>query len=155
MSQTSARQPASRLRDTDRPVRVHLPLFDRLKFLILISLTFLVLVWADLADDPLLSFSDAVTLASKHRIWLLVLLGTEVLRQIHFGMAELLAPYHGFWQRYFAFVERSLLRIGDWNRYRLSRVFKGLLLLILLAFVLGAVYKETPIKALFLAPKAL
>jgi len=147
--------PTSRPRDTDRPVRIHLPIFDRAKFLLLISATFLVLVWADLADNPLLSFSDAFTLATKHRIWLLVLLAIEVIRQIHFGLAELLAPYHGIWQRYFSFVERTLLRIGDWNRYRLARVFKGLLLLILLAFILGAVYKETPIKALFLAPKAL
>jgi ATP-dependent Zn protease len=85
----------------------------------------------------------------------LILLALEAVRQLHFLLAELLAPYHGFWQRYFSFIEKTLLRIGDWNRYRLARVVKGLLLLILLAFVLGAIYKETPIKALFLAPKAL
>ena len=147
--------PVSRPRDSDRSTRVHLGIYDRVKFLLLISLTFLVLVWADLADNPLLSFSDALTLAIKHRIWLLVLLGGELIRQVHFGLAELLSPYHGGWQRYFQSVERVLARIGDWNRYRLSRIFKGILLLILLAFVLGAIYKETPIKALFLAPKAL
>jgi ATP-dependent Zn protease len=134
---------------------VHLAIFDRSKFLALIALTFLILVWADLADNPLLSFSDALALASRHRRWLLILLALEAVRQLHFLLAELLAPYHGFWQRYFGFIEKTLLRIGDWNRYRLARVVKGLLLLILLAFVLGAIYKETPIKALFLAPKAL
>lgn len=155
MSIDTAPRPASRPRDSDRVVRVHLAIFDRSKFLALIALTFLILVWADLADNPLLSFSDALALASRHRRWLLILLALEAVRQLHFLLAELLAPYHGFWQRYFGFIEKTLLRIGDWNRYRLARVVKGLLLLILLAFVLGAIYKETPIKALFLAPKAL
>ncbi len=155
MSEVDPRTLQSRPRDTDRRVRVHLPIFDRTKFLLLISLTFLILIWADLADNPLLSFSDAFSLAVKNRAWLLVLLVVEIVRQGHFLLAELLAPYHGFWQRYFSFIERSQLRIGDWNRYRISRIFKGILLLILLAFILGAIYKETPVKALFLAPKAL
>ncbi len=155
MSEVDPRTLQSRPRDTDRRVRVHLPIFDRTKFLLLISLTFLILIWADLADNPLLSFSDAFSLAVKNRAWLLVLLVVEIFRQGHFLLAELLAPYHGFWQRYFSFIERSQLRIGDWNRYRISRIFKGILLLILLAFILGAIYKETPVKALFLAPKAL
>ena len=155
MSEVDPRTLQSRPRDTDRRVRVHLPIFDRTKFLLLISLTFLILIWADLADNPLLSFSDAFSLAVKNRAWLLVLLVVEIVRQGHFLLAELLAPYHGFWQRYFSFIERSQLHIGDWNRYRISRIFKGILLLILLAFILGAIYKETPVKALFLAPKAL
>ena len=155
MSEVDPRTLQSRPRDTDRRVRVHLPIFDRTKFLLLISLTFLILIWADLADNPLLSFSDAFSLAVKNRAWLLVLLVVEIFRQGHFLLAELLAPYHGFWQRYFSFIERTQLRIGDWNRYRISRIFKGILLLILLAFILGAIYKETPVKALFLAPKAL
>ena len=47
----------SRLRDTDRKTRVHLPLFDRIKFFLTFVLVFVVLVWASLANDPILTNS--------------------------------------------------------------------------------------------------
>ena len=83
-----------------------------------------------------------------------ILFVIELIRQIHFALSEILAPYHGVWQRYFSFVDRTVHRISDWSRYRLSRVIKWILFTILLSFVLGAIYNETPIKALFLTPKA-
>ena len=46
---------SSRLRDSDRRTRVHLTLFDRTKFLTLFVAVYLVLVWANLADNPLLN----------------------------------------------------------------------------------------------------
>ncbi len=149
MSQTS------RPRDTDRKTRVHLTFFDRTKFLALFLLVFFVLVWAGMADNPLLTFSDGIREIANSKSWLLVLFGIEVIRQLHFGLAELLAPYHGIWVKYFNFIDRLIHKLSDWNRYRLSRVIKALLLVALLAVVLGAIYKETPVKALFLAPKAL
>lgn len=145
----------SRLRDSDRKVRIHLSAYDRSKFLVLFLFVYLILVWASLADNPILSFTDGCVLISKSKWWLFVLVGIEVIRQIHFALSEILAPYHGFWQKYFSFIDRQLHRLSDWNRYRLSRVIKVLVFIALLSVVLGAVYKETPIRALFLAPKAL
>ena len=145
----------SRTRDSERKTRVHLTLFDRLKFIVLFTITLLVLVWAEMANNPILSFSDAFKATAQARWWFFPLFGIEFIRQLHFLLAELLAPYHGIWQRYFAFVDRTIHRLSDWTRYRLSRAIKALLLVVLLAIVLGAVYKETPVRALFLAPKAL
>lgn len=145
----------SRTRDSDRKTRVHLSLYDRTKFLLLFTLTFLVLVWAALADNPLLSFGDAVNASVKTRSWLLIAVAVEVLRQIHFLVSELAAPYHGIWQKYFGTIDRLLHKLSDWTRFRLSRVIKMLILIALFAVVLGAIYKETPIRALFLAPKAI
>ena len=145
----------SRPRDSDRKTRVHLSLFDRAKFLLLFGLVFLILVWAAMASDPLLSLSDAAITEFNARLWIIVLAGVEVIRQIHFFFAEKAAGYHSIWQRYFAFVDKTIHRISDWNRYRLSRAIKALLIVALLAVVLGAIYKETPVKALFLAPQAL
>jgi ATP-dependent Zn protease len=108
-----------------------------------------------MASDPLLSLSDAAITEFNARLWIIVLAGVEVIRQIHFFFAEKAAGYHSIWQRYFAFVDKTIHRISDWNRYRLSRAIKGLLMVALLAVVLGAIYKETPVKALFLAPQAL
>ena len=116
---------------------------------------YLVLVWANLADNPLLNFIDSCKLVFDSKKWLTVLFLIEIVRQLHFALAELLAPYHGVWQRYFKFVDRLIYRFSDWNRYRLGRAIKGLLLVVMLAIVLGAIYHETPVKALFLAPKAL
>jgi ATP-dependent Zn protease len=145
----------SRPRDTDRKTRIHLTFYDRVKFLLLFGVVFFVLAWASMADNPLLSFSDAITRTAQVRSWLLVLVAVEVLRQLHFLLSELLAPYHGIWLRYFSFVDRVIHKLSDWNRYRLGRVIKWLLFVALLSVVLGAIYKETPIRALFFAPKAL
>ena len=145
----------SRLRDSDRKVRIHLSTFDRTKFLGLFSLVYLVLVWAALADNPILSFWDGCVQVSQSKWWIFLLVAVEVIRQLHFALSEILSPYHGFWQRYFSFVDRQLHRLSDWNRYRLSRVIKVLLFIALLAVVLGAIYKETPVRALFLAPKVI
>ena len=145
----------SRPRDSDRKTRVHLTFFDRVKFILLFTLVFFILVWAAMADNPLLTFADSTKSIASSKSWLLILIGIEIVRQLHFGLAEILAPYHGIWVRYFEFVDRTVHRLSDWNRYRLSRVIKALLLVALLAVVLGAIYKETPVKALFFAPKAL
>ncbi len=145
----------SRPRDTDRKTRVHLSAFDRFKFLILFAVVFLTLVWAAMSNNPILNFSDSVKENLNSRWWLLVLAAIEVIRQLHFLAAEIVAPYHGAWLKYFSTVDSILRRLSDWNRYRLSRVLKGALFVVLLAIVLGAYYKETPVTALFLAPKAL
>ena len=145
----------SRQRDSDRKTRVHLSLYDRVKFLLLFAIVYLVLVWAALADNPLLSIGDAFNEITRTRAWLLYLVIIEILRQMHFLVSELAAPYHGIWQKYFQAVDFALHRFSDWTRYRLSRVIKMILFVCLLAVVLGAIYKETPVRALFLAPSAL
>ncbi|CAB4776391.1 unannotated protein [freshwater metagenome] len=145
----------SRARDSDRKTRIHLSFYDRTKFLLLFVIVFLILTWASLADNPLLNFNDAVSEQIKSRSWLLVLFAIELIRQGHFLISELAAPYHGIWQKYFGAVDGLLHKLSDWTRYRLSRVVKALLMVCLLAVVLGAIYKETPVRALFLAPKAL
>ena len=147
-------QPTSRLRDSDRKVRIHLSFYDRTKFLLLFGITMAVLTWSDMANNPILSFQDAFIASTKNRTWILVLVVIEVIRQLHFGISELLAPYHGIWQKYFSFIDRLLHRLSDWTRFRLSRVIKYLIFISLISVILGAIYKETPIKALFMAPKA-
>lgn len=144
----------SRPRDTDRKTRIHLSFYDRVKFLLLFGITYLVLTWSSLAENPILSVEDALNETARSKSWLLVLAAIEVVRQIHFLLAELLAPYHGIWSKYFAFTDRQVHRLSDWTRFRLSRIVKWSLVVALLAVILGAIYDEPPIKALFLAPKA-
>lgn len=152
---SSVESQTSRQRDSDRKTRVHLSLYDRVKFILLFAVVYLVLVWASLADNPLLSVNDAFSEVTRTRTWLIYLVVIEVLRQMHFLVSELAAPYHGIWQKYFQAVDFALHRFSDWTRYRLSRVIKTIVFICLLAVVLGAIYKETPVRALFLAPSAL
>lgn len=152
---SSSEPQGSRQRDSDRKTRVHLSIYDRTKFILLFVFVYLVLVWASLAGNPLLSISDAFNEITRTRTWLLLLVVIEILRQMHFLVSEIVVPYHGIWQKYFQSVDFALHRLSDWTRYRLSRIIKTIIFIALLSVVLGAIYKETPVRALFLAPSAL
>ena len=152
---SSTEPQGGRQRDSDRKTRVHLSVYDRSKFVLLFAIVYLVLVWAALADNPLLSIGDAFNEITRTRTWLLILVVIEILRQMHFLVSEVAAPYHGIWQKYFQAVDFALHRLSDWTRYRLSRVIKAIIFIALLAVLLGAIYKQTPVRALFLAPSAL
>ena len=118
---------STRPRDSERKTRIHLSLYDRSKFLLLFAIVFFVLVWADMAGDSALGFLDALNQTAGKRWWIFLLVGVEAVRQAHFLVAELAAPYHGFWQRYFAFTDRIIHKLSDWTRFRISRVIKWLL----------------------------
>lgn len=145
----------SRPRDADRKTRAHLSFYDRIKFLLFFTGVFFILVWADMAGDETLGFRQAVINSSYQRWWIFPLAAIEALRQTHFLISELAANYHGFWQRYFSFVDRIIHKLSDWTRFRLSRVIKWIVVVALLSVVLGAIYDETPVRALFYAPQAL
>ena len=146
---------SSRKRDSERKVRVHLSFFDRVKFLVLFGLTYLILVWALMSENPLYSFTDAVNATAEKYIWLFYLAGFEILRQIHFLISEFVSPYHRLWQWYFKSVGRALGIFSDWTRFRISRVIKALIWVAILSVILGAIYKLPPAQALFMAPQAL
>ena len=146
---------SSRPRDTDRKTRVHLSFYDRIKFLLFFAVVFFVLVWADMAGDETLGFDQALSNSAYQRWWIFPLVAIEAIRQTHFLISELAAPYHGFWQRYFGFTDRIVHKLSDWTRFRISRVIKWIVVISLLSVVLGAIYDETPVRALFYAPQAL
>ena len=145
----------SRKRDSERRTRVHLSFFDRIKFLLLFGITYLVLVWALLSENPLYSFQDAAIKVANDKTWLFWLAAAEVIRQIHFLISEFVSPYHRLWQWYFKTIDRVLHIFSDWTRYRISRVVKWLIWIAITAVILGAIYKLPPAQALFMAPQAL
>ena len=146
---------SSRKRDSERKTRVHLSFFDRIKFLLLFGITYLVLIWAQMSDNPLFSFNDAAVETSKKYTWIFYLAAIELARQFHFLISEFVSPYHRVWQWYFKSVNRVLNLFSDWTRFRLSRAIKLLVWVAILAVILGAIYKLPPAQALFMAPQAL
>jgi cell division protease FtsH len=140
--------------DDDLPTRKPLPLWDRIKFLLLFSLLWLILVWAAMADNPLLPFVDAARIEAGESRWLFVLIGLELVRQLHIFVSERWARYHRFWSnRVFGGFERvTHRRLSDWTRFRLARLFKWLVFIAVLAVIAGQVMNTSPVLALFQAP---
>ena len=128
--------------------------WDRVKFLVLIGGAWLVLVWAAMADDPNLPFTDAVRTHVRSAAWLVVLFGVEVVRQLHYFLSEKSAGYHGVWTRFFAAIEKRTGKMNDWTRFRLARVFKWMVILAVIGVLLGRYYDVSPIQGIFRLPTA-
>ena len=142
-----------RPRDSDRRTRKPLVFWDRVKFLLLLVLLWLVLVWSDMANDPIIGFKDAAKEQLTKSAWVLVLIGLELLRQLHFLVSEHWAGYHQMWSRgIFGRIDRGSRRLSDWTRFRVARAFKWLIVIALLALILGKAYHTTPVRGLFLLP---
>ena len=89
------------------------------------------------------------------RIKFLVLLGLEVLRQIHFLISEHSAGYNRFWTwTVFGGAERlTHRRISDWTRFRISRLVKWVFWIAVIAVVTGKIIHTTPVLALLRGPQ--
>jgi cell division protease FtsH len=127
--------------------------WDRVKFLLLFVSLFWFLVWAELSDDnPFNTFGDALETTLRTKWWLLVAIGAELVRQLHFLLAERSPRYYGLWTRLFTRWERRTRLVNDWNRYRIARVLKVLVLLAVASVALAAIYDIPPATALFELP---
>ena len=145
----------SRPVDAHRLTRKPLSLWDRIKFLVLLGVVWILLVWSVMANDPLVGFSDAVRIEVRTGWWVFVLAGLELLRQIHFLISEHWRGYYRFWTvTVFGGVERaSRSRISPWTRFRLGRILTWVLWIVILAVVIGKIIHTTPILALLRAPQ--
>jgi cell division protease FtsH len=142
-----------RERDEDRSTRKPLALWDRIKILLLLLGAWGVLLWALVATNPILTLRDALIINSRANAWLLVLAGVEFLRQIHYVLSERWSAYHQLWtKRVLAGLERRKGRINDWNRFRLSRVLKWLLFLVVLDLIIAKLFGLAPAVALVQLP---
>jgi cell division protease FtsH len=140
-----------------RPTRKRMGLWDRVRLLLLLTVAWFVIVWAAMADNPLLPFVDAMRMHVVESQWLLWLAGAEVVRQLHFVVSERSAGYHRFWTHtVFGGTDRALRRrFSDWTRFRLARLLKWLAFITLFALVAAQILETSPPLALFEAPALL
>jgi cell division protease FtsH len=148
------RPPGGRPRDEDRRTRKPLPFWDRIKFLLLLTALWFILVWSTTSSNPLVPFSDALRIQLRAGFWVIVLAGLEVVRQLHFLISEHWAGYHRFWTyRVFAGSQRlSHRRLSDWTRFRLWRVAVILFWIAVIAVVAGKLTHQGPFAALIHIP---
>jgi cell division protease FtsH len=147
--------PGGRPRDDDQLTRKRMSIWDRLRFVLLLVAIWFILVWSVMANNPLIGFSDAVKIEVRTGWWVFVLLGLEVIRQIHFLISEHSAAYHRFWTvSFFGGFERAThRRMSDWTRFRVSRVAGWIFWIIVLAVVVGKVRHLPPVTAMLQLPQ--
>src|SRR6516225_8890875 len=147
--------PGGRPRDEDLLTRKPLSFWDRIKFLVLLGLVWFILTWSVMANDPLVGFSDALRIEVRAGSWVFVLMGLEVLRQIHFLISEHSKAYHRFWTYgvFGGFERLTHRRISDWTRFRIWRLLTWLFWIAVAAVVTGKIIHTTPILALLRGPQ--
>ncbi|MFC7661215.1 hypothetical protein ACFQV8_39075 [Pseudonocardia benzenivorans] len=131
-----------------------MPMWNRIRLLLLFAVAFFVIVWAAMADNPLISFADSLRIQIYESQWLIWLAGLELLRQLHYFVSERSVGYHRFWsEKVFGGFDRAVKkRFSDWTRFRLSRLIKIVALLVLFAFVAAAILETSPVLAVFQLP---
>jgi cell division protease FtsH len=141
----------------DETKRKRLSLWDRSKYLLLLTVVWFALIWAAMADNPLLPFGDAMRIQVRTGWWVFVIAGIELVRQIHFFISERWSRYHLFWtRRIFGGFERfSHRRFSAWTRFRLWRAFAWVFWIAVFAVVAGKLLHTSPPLALFQAPALL
>jgi ATP-dependent Zn protease len=142
------RQFTSRPRERERTTRRPLSWWDRIKFLLLLSALFGFFVAAEMADNPLLPFGEAVEMTVEGKWWILALFGLEVLRQLHFLLCELSEGYYSRWRnRVVGPWNQRVGRINSYTRYRVARALKVLVFVLIALLILARLFDTTIFRA--------
>ncbi|WP_326641748.1 AAA family ATPase [Streptosporangium sp. NBC_01755] len=152
------RAPGSGPTDPHPDKRKKMPFWDRIKFLLILTIIYFILVWSEMASfEGIMTFQDAMITTAVAAPWIFWFLGAEFLRQLHFFVSERSAGYNRFWTRgvFGGFESWTHRRFSDWNRFRMARAIKWLFWIAVLALILGEVLDTSPALALFQAPALL
>ena len=143
-----------RPREEDILTRKPMPLWDRIKWLLLLAILWLILVWTIMADNPLVGFADAVRIQVHMGWWVFVLFGLELVHQVHLLISEHWAAYNQFWvNRVWGGWERLTHRkFSAWTRFRVGRLFRWALAIVVIAMLTGKIIHTTPLLALLRVP---
>jgi cell division protease FtsH len=146
-----------RPREEDRLTRKRLPLWDRIKWLVLLTAIWFILVWSAMANDPLMGFVDAMRIEVSTGWWVFVLAGLEVLHQLHFLISEHWAGYNQFWlKRVWGALHRTTnRRLSAWAQFRLGRLVRWVIVIAVIALVAGKIMHDPPVTAVLKVPSIL
>jgi cell division protease FtsH len=138
-----------------KEVRKRLGWWDRSKFVLGLVILFFFFVWADQAEYRVLDkpFGNSIEETFRDKWWIPLLLGIELLRQVHYLVSEQWSGYHRFWtHKVFGRFDRVSHKLNPWNRFRLARTLKVLLGVFCVGLVLGAFWGLDPVTAIAVAP---
>jgi len=144
---------SSRPRERDRTTRRPLTAWDRTKYSILLVGLFAFFWWQRLDTNPIKSIADAWWETVEQQAWIVLLVGLEVVRQVHFVVAERWSGYHRFWkQTVFGRFDGRSQRVDPWTRYRIARLLRILFAIVVVAVVTAQVTGDSPVAALVSLP---
>ena len=124
-----------------------LTVYDRSKVSLVLLGTFLLLGLLKMADNPLISFVDAARMTFNAYGWILTIFSLDVLRQLHYFVAERSPKYWSVVGRVENRLKSPWNRLSSLTRYRLSRIARFTAIAVLGAFVFAAAFDTEPIAA--------
>jgi cell division protease FtsH len=144
-----------RPREEDILTRRRLSFWDRSKWLILLAVIWLLLVWSLMANNPLVGFVDACKIEARIGWWVFILIGLELIHQTHFFISEHSARYNQFWVKkvwggWARFTDRKL---SAWTKFRISRVISWIIVIAVIAIITGKIIHAAPLSALLRIPQ--
>jgi ATP-dependent Zn protease len=149
-----ALQHTGRPREEDIPTRKRMSWWDHVKWLILLVIVWLVLVFSLMGDDPLVGFVDACRIEMRLALWVWVLFGAEFLHQLHFAISARNARYHQFWlHKVWERTEKFKSRhFSAWTQFRFWRMVRRAIAIAVVAIVTGKIIHAQPALALLKIP---
>jgi cell division protease FtsH len=143
-----------RPRDEDVLTRRRLSFWDRSKWLVLLVVIWLLLVWSLMADNPLVGFLDAARIEAQVGWWVFVLIGLELIHQLHFFISERSPAYNQFWVKkvWGKWAQFSDRKISAWAKFRIGRVIRWIVVIAVIAIITGKIIHAAPLSALLRIP---
>jgi cell division protease FtsH len=143
-----------RPREEDILTRRKLAFWDRIKWLLLLAIIWLLLVLSMMGDDPLVGFVDACRIQVHMAYWVFILMGLELVHQLHFFISEHWAGYNQFWMKkvwgkWATFGDRHF---SPWTKFRITRVISWAVIVAAVAIITGKIIHEPPALALSRIP---
>ena len=80
-----------------RETRKRMAFWDRIKILVALATLWVVVLWQQLADDPILPLREAAHDMWRNKWWITVVAAIELVRQVHYAVSERSPRWHGFW----------------------------------------------------------
>jgi cell division protease FtsH len=147
---------SGRPREEDILTRKRMSWWDHVKWLVLLTVVWFVLVLSLMGDNPLVGFLDALRLQVHMAFWVFIIAGVEFLHQLHFIISERWGAYHQFWKnKVWGRIERvSHRKFSAWTRFRFWRLVRWVVAIVVLAIIVGKVNHAPPALALLRLPAA-
>lgn len=140
-----------------RVTRRKLDPWDRMKILVLLGLVIVAGVGSQV-NPPFVTLNDAFAefTATAFGAIVVTLFALEIVRQIHYAIAERAPGYHAFWaDKFFGGIERGTQkRVKPWTRFRVARFVRWGIYITIYALLVSNMVDgiETPIEAITSAP---
>jgi cell division protease FtsH len=130
--------------------------WDRSKVALALLALWWLLLWANLTNNPLESFSDAASHQVRSLWWLEALLALDVLRQINYVISEHSRAWNRTVGQGFSVITKQIrARSSEWTLFRIRRAIRIVVILAIVSVLLGAYYHTSPATALIQVPAAI